>query len=86
MNQQTQWINKPSLAWAWAMQWVEESKNGRHTPIKRIHEAAKNIKDTYCTDGLWSPGADVVYLMLREAADMAQSEYEASIEPSQAEY
>jgi len=75
-DQQIIWINNPKIAWKWAMEWVEEAKTGNHYPVKHIIEAAKKIKDRFCTDGLWSPGSELVYNYLREAADMAQSEYE----------
>lgn len=77
-DQQIEWINNPTMAWQWAMEWVNESKNGTHAPVKMIHDAAEKIKDRFCTNGLWAPGAETVYLMLLESADMAQAEYEDS--------
>ena len=77
-DQKVEWIQKPGKAWDWGMSWVEYSKTGTHQGVKTIHDAAKSIKDRYSTDGLWSPGAKLVYDMLTEAADMAQDEYESA--------
>jgi len=75
-DQQLVWIKDPKTAWEWAMGWVEEAKSGSHSPVRRIHEAASNFKDRFWTNGLWRAGAEVVYDYLREAADMAQANYE----------
>lgn len=75
-DQQLVWIKDPKTAWEWAMGWVEEARNGSHTPVRWIHEAADAFKDRFCTDGFWCAGAEVVYDYLREAADMAQANYE----------
>lgn len=73
---QVAWIQQPSKAWSWAMGWVEQAKQGSHHPVKTIRDAATMFRGRWCTDGLWSPGAELVYDMLREAQDMAQDEYE----------
>lgn len=70
------WIQKPSRAWAWAMGWVEQAKCGSHHPVKEIRNTATMFRERWCTDGLWCPGAELVYDMLREAEGMAQDEYE----------
>jgi hypothetical protein len=77
-DQQATWATRPGQAWDWAMGWVNEAGQGMHTGVQRIHEAAVAYKDRFCTDGLWVPGTDIAYDMLREAADMAQAEYEAA--------
>ena len=51
-------------AWDWAMEWVEYGNK------KIIEETASEIKDEYCTNGLWNPDAEIAYLMLTEAAEM----------------
>jgi hypothetical protein len=69
-------ITNQSAAWSWAMGWVDSAKLGNHAPVKILNKTAQQIKDKFCTNGLWAPGADVLYLKLCEAAEMAQSEYE----------
>ena len=78
IDQQLTWATKAGAAWDWAMGWVDDARLGRHVGVRRIHEAAANYKSRFCTDGLWAPGADLAYDMLREAAEMAQAEYEAA--------
>lgn len=80
-NDMRNWCNRTGDAWDWAMSWVEESKSGTHYGVKMIMETAEKYKEQYCTDGMWSAGCDVVYDILREAADMAQAEYEDACPP-----
>ena len=76
IDQGAEWVMEPAKAWKWAMGEVEAAKNGSHRPVKNIHNAADMIWARFYTNGMWSPAAEKVYLMLREATGMAQDEYE----------
>ena len=69
-------IRNQELLWAWAMGWVEEAKTGKHSGVKTIHNLANQIKNEFYTNGIWNEDAHLAYDKLREAADIAQDEYE----------
>ena len=77
IDQQVEWSNNPNEASMWAMGWIEDVKTrSSHTGVRRIHEAAAKLRERFCCNGMWAPGAENVYNMLRESADIAQIEYE----------
>jgi len=60
----------------WLSGWVAEAGQGHHWAVKNIHKIASTFKERYCTNGLWSPGAEAAYNRLLEGADEAQQAYE----------
>lgn len=60
----------------WITGWHEEAALGNHNGVRQIHRLAANIKEKYCTNGLWNPDAEIAYEILRTAADNAQQAYE----------
>lgn len=64
-----QLLQNKSAAWTFAMGWADEGAAG----ARFLRKEAAKIKAEFCTDGLWNPDAEIVYLYFMEAAEMAAS-------------
>ena len=81
-DQQLSWIESPKEAATWSYGWLLEAKQGHHSGVKAIREAARKFKARFNTNGLWTPDINAikVYDILRDAADDAQEAYKGAIE------
>jgi hypothetical protein len=61
-------IRDKTAAWKYAMDWADQGSVG----ARQLRRDAAQIKAEYCTDGLWNPDAQIVYLYLIEAMGMAE--------------
>jgi len=62
----------------WVKGWLRDAALGRHIGVRRIAEAAENIKAHYCTNGFWTemiPAKDSYDALIRYA-ELAQKEFE----------
>jgi hypothetical protein len=60
-------IRDKAAAWRYATDWADQGRYG----AKELRKVAAQIKAEYHTNGLWNPDAEIVYLYLIEAAEMA---------------